>query len=378
MRSELRRIGINPHHWYALAPISAFTPERLLRATLWGEDIVLFRDPRGTFYALEDRCPHRQVRLSHGKVRGDSIECAYHGWRINVAGGCEAVPYLKDDQPLPLCSIRTYPVRAQDGFVWVFPGDSDLADQTPILSIPEFNHLNFITSITTIDVKAHFSFLIENLMDMHHGHLHAHYQAWSDASLVRVALDEGRVDAHYRAITHLKVKSIFSWAQIFLPPLRRASQEKLSVSYIYPHWTSRLGEDFRLYGLICPCGPRHTRAFLIHFASLESFHHLQLFPMALRRWIKHRFRNSTKFLLDRLIEQDIVMLEEEQCAFDRDPRRLPVELNPSLIAVQRLIRSQGTVGPAVGGSSAPAVDVLRNAVPSPTQPEARDGTCGIG
>lgn len=340
MRSELRRTRINPHHWYALAPISAFRTNELLPVTLWGEDIVLCRDDHGTFHALEDRCPHRQVRLSHGRLRNNSIVCAYHGWRINFAGGCEAIPSMTPDQRLPLCTIRSYPVRAQDGFVWVFAGDPELADRTPILSIPEFNDLNFVVSMTSIDVDAHFSFLIDNLMDMYHGHLHAHYQAWSDASLERVAVERNRVDAHYLATTHLRVRSIFSWAQIFLPQLRRASRETLSVSYIYPHWLSSLGEDFRLYGLICPCGPRHTKAFLVHFASLESFRTLNAMPKVLRRWIRSRFRNTTKFLLDRLVEQDIVMLEEEQRAFDRNPDRLPVEPNPSLIAVQRLIRSQ--------------------------------------
>jgi phenylpropionate dioxygenase-like ring-hydroxylating dioxygenase large terminal subunit len=289
---------------------------------------------------LEDRCPHRNVRLSHGRLVNAGLECAYHGWRFDNDGTCIHVPSLKDKQKLPNCKVRTYPIREQCGFIWLFPGEACQADQMACLAIPEWNHLNYVASVAMIDTRAHFSFLIDNLIDMYHGHLHAKYQAWSDASLITIKESDQQVDACYVARTHMQVKSILSPAQLFLPQLRKPRLVDLNVSYIYPHWSSSLGEDFRLYCLLCPISMSHTKAYLIHFTSLESFTGLHRFPRRLRALIKGLFFNSAKILLDRLIAQDVQMIEEEQRAYARHPERRIVELNPALLAVQRLITSQ--------------------------------------
>jgi phenylpropionate dioxygenase-like ring-hydroxylating dioxygenase large terminal subunit len=117
---DIRQLGINPNHWYVVAR-STEVKTQPLGVTLWNHPIVLYRDASGIVHALEDRCPHRQVKLSHGRVTGELLECAYHGWQFNSSGECAAVPYLADNQKLPNCQIRQYPVQEQDGFIWLFP-----------------------------------------------------------------------------------------------------------------------------------------------------------------------------------------------------------------------------------------------------------------
>ena len=52
-----------------------------------GEKVVLFRGPGGAVGALVDRCPHRGVALSLGKVGDDGcIACPFHGWRFGPDG----------------------------------------------------------------------------------------------------------------------------------------------------------------------------------------------------------------------------------------------------------------------------------------------------
>src|SRR5256885_2975938 len=41
---------------------------------------TLFRSALGV---LEDRCPHRGVNLSLGKVNGSWLQCSYHGWSLD-------------------------------------------------------------------------------------------------------------------------------------------------------------------------------------------------------------------------------------------------------------------------------------------------------
>ncbi|MEO0852909.1 MAG: aromatic ring-hydroxylating dioxygenase subunit alpha [Cyanobacteria bacterium J06648_11] len=338
-QTPIRELGIDFNHWYAVARSSELT-DSPLSIELWHQAIVLYRDSGKQVRALEDRCPHRHVKLHHGSVVGDNLQCAYHGWCFDGAGQCSQVPYLEAKQKLPTCTIRSYPVQERDGFIWVFPGDRELSDRVEPMHLPEWDGLNFIASVAEIDCEAHFSFLIENLMDMYHGHLHDDYQAWADPVLETLVADGDRVDARYQAQSYYRIDKIWSVSQLFFPQLRKLHPEILDVSYVYPNWTSTLGKDFKICCLFTPVSETHTRAFLIHFTSLHAFHRLHKLPIPFRRWVKNRLFNAAKGLLDGLVEQDVVMVEEEQQAYLVRPERRPYELNRAIASVQNLIRQQ--------------------------------------
>lgn len=342
---DVRRAGINPNFWYVVAQ-SSEVGDRPVGVVIWQQEIVLYRDTQGQIHALADRCPHRFVKLSRGAVVGDELECAYHGWRIGTTGHCTCVPYLEANQKLPSGQIRRYPVQELDGFIWVYPGDVAELEAQAIqpMGVPEWDHLNYIASVTTIDTQAHFSYLIENLMDMYHGHLHQDLQAWTAAELQSIDTVCDRVDAHYTAQSYYRIDKIWSISQLFFPSLRRLHPEPLDVSYVYPNWISRLGNDFKIYCLFCPISETHTRAYLLHFTSLNAFHRLHKLPIPFRRFVKNRLFNAAKALLSGLVEQDIPMIEDEQKAYLENPDHRPHELNRALISVQRLIRVQAELG----------------------------------
>jgi phenylpropionate dioxygenase-like ring-hydroxylating dioxygenase large terminal subunit len=300
---------------------------------------ILLKFSSGNVYALEDRCPHRQVKLSQGQVKGNTLECAYHGWCFNPQGECETVPYLTPSQKPPRCKIRTFPVKEQDGFIWLFLGQKN-PESVPLLGIPEWEHLNYIPTVALIDSHSHYSFLIENLMDMYHGHLHEDYQAWASASLKELETDSQQVNAVYEAQSYYRIDKIWSISQLFFPKLRRLHPEPLTVSYIYPHWVSTLGDDFKIYCLFCPVDETHTRAYLVHFVSLNAFWRLHKLPIWFRRLIKNSFVGCAQTMLDGLVGQDVVMMEQEQQAYLSNAQQRSYELNPAVKQVQRLIRQK--------------------------------------
>ncbi|KAB8330085.1 aromatic ring-hydroxylating dioxygenase subunit alpha [Scytonema tolypothrichoides VB-61278] len=342
---NIRQLGINPNHWYVVA-LSREVKTQPVGVTLWKQAIALYRDSKRQVHALEDKCPHRLVKLSHGQVIGDELECAYHGWRFNDKGECAAVPYLADNQKLPSCKIHRYPVKEQDGFIWLFLGDVELSDATSLqpMGVPEWDHLNYIATVSMINCNAHYSYLIENLMDMYHGHLHQDYQAWTQPSLEDIHENTHRVDANYTAQSYYKIDKIWSIAQLFFPALRRLHPEPLDVSYVYPHWVSTLGKDFKIYCLLCPVNERQTKAYLIHFTSLNAFWRLHKLPVWFRRFVKDSLFGAAQKLLDGLVRQDVQMIEEEQQAYLENQlenqQKRGYELNRALMSVQRLMRSQ--------------------------------------
>jgi phenylpropionate dioxygenase-like ring-hydroxylating dioxygenase large terminal subunit len=117
---------IEKQHWHPVAALSALgdapLPVRLLE-----EDLVLWRDGAGAIHAWPDRCPHRGAKLSLGRVCGDRLECAYHGWQFDAKGQCVQVPALPAFVPPAGHRVASFDVRTAYGLVWVrFAGSRDV------------------------------------------------------------------------------------------------------------------------------------------------------------------------------------------------------------------------------------------------------------
>jgi phenylpropionate dioxygenase-like ring-hydroxylating dioxygenase large terminal subunit len=167
---DLRRVGAHPDHWYPLAWSNELKPGKTLGRQFAGEPIVIYRGTSGRVFALEDRCAHRQVPLHIGIVEQDTIKCGYHGWKYDCSGSCVDVPYLGKDR-LPN-GVRSYPCAEVDGLIFVFPGDPALADARLPPSLGAAADPRYKTRQLNREVKCHYSFMHENLMDMNHQFLH--------------------------------------------------------------------------------------------------------------------------------------------------------------------------------------------------------------
>lgn len=141
-----------------------------LPAQLLGRELVLWRDSRGAVHAAADRCPHRGAALSLGRVQGDTLECAYHGWRFDGRGQCVAVPALPDFVPPAGHRACAHSVRLAFGLVWVAL-DADVLPDAPG-RMPEFaaeadprlRKLN----CGPYDVATSAPRIVENFLDMSH------------------------------------------------------------------------------------------------------------------------------------------------------------------------------------------------------------------
>ena len=340
---DLRRVGINKNYWYMIAKSSEIK-QRLVGREIWRQPVVLFRTVTGDVRALEDSCAHRMVRLSHGRIVDGNVECMYHGWRFNASGRCVHIPHLAAKPTLPECGVRSFPVIEKHGFVWIYPGNPASANGVSPTAMTEWDDLNEIHSVVRLTCRAHFSYLVENLMDMYHGSLHAQYQVWTAQALREVLQTENQVTAKYDATTYYRVKDLSSILELFIPWLRKFYAAPLTVTYDYPNWRSRLGDDFKIFCLICPVNERLTDAYLIHYTSLGKFAGLNALHPAVRQIIKSALNNVARRLLQNLVRQDVLMIEEEQAAFDKNPLRQPLEVNRTIHRVQQLIRRQATDG----------------------------------
>ena len=171
-------MGLSGNYWYAVEQAKNLKKKQICEVVFWKTSIALFRDETGQANAIENRCAHRQLRLTElGHVEGDRVVCGYHGWSYNGCGQCVAISHdLGSTKRLPKIQIRHFPVREKYGLIWLFPGDPALADTTPLPAIPMLEGEN-PWPFTPVDltIRAHHSMVIENVCDFNHEYLHRKY-----------------------------------------------------------------------------------------------------------------------------------------------------------------------------------------------------------
>ncbi len=164
------------NYWYPILT-SGELKKKPKGVRLLGQDIVLYRDG-GKLYALEDRCPHRGVKLSLGECayKGTgTISCPYHGWTFDGATG-KLVAAIMDGPEAPITrkvTIRHYPIRDFAGMIWLWPGSMEpsrleddvpewIGDQGKFFSMPMYT-----------DYKCNWRWLVDNWgNDQHAQYVH--------------------------------------------------------------------------------------------------------------------------------------------------------------------------------------------------------------
>jgi phenylpropionate dioxygenase-like ring-hydroxylating dioxygenase large terminal subunit len=127
--------------WHPVA-FAADVSDRPVSTDLLGEPLVVWRGPDGRPRVMSDLCVHRGTALSLGRIRGDELVCAYHGWRYAADGRCVAIPQLADPGRVP-AKARVAAFRAQEryGLIWVALEEP----RWPLPEVPELEDGSWVT-----------------------------------------------------------------------------------------------------------------------------------------------------------------------------------------------------------------------------------------
>jgi nitrite reductase/ring-hydroxylating ferredoxin subunit len=74
-----------------VATVAEVPPGSAMQVSVQGKKLALF-NLGGTFYALEDECPHRGAPLSEGECEGTEVLCPWHGARFDLKTGAHLSP----------------------------------------------------------------------------------------------------------------------------------------------------------------------------------------------------------------------------------------------------------------------------------------------
>lgn len=190
------------NQWY-VAALAWELKDKPLGRTLLGKLVVLFRTADGQPAALEDRCCHRALPLSHGTLEQQGVRCGYHGLLFDSKGQCLEVP---GQTKIPTkAKVPAFHVKERDQIIWIWFGSA--GNEVPTSEPPAYDIHSTGDYLFDGDVyhyDAPYQLIHDNLLDLSHlGYVHLR-TIGGNASIhmnaqMKVESDEGSV----RVIRHM-------------------------------------------------------------------------------------------------------------------------------------------------------------------------------
>ena len=330
-KQKARSAGLDPNYWYPVEHDAAIAPGDVREISFWGASWALFRDREGELHVIENRCAHRQLRLSVGHVEGCNLVCPYHGWQYDGEGRVVQISHDLFDRNMPRIKIGCKAVKVRYGLVWVFFGDKERAEERDVPRIPELEGSDPWPCVP-IDFtwKAHHSMLIDNVSDFTHAYLHRKYQPFTDAKLTGHRTEGDKVFVEYDA----KIGQ----GPIYTKLVNHSNMNSnhMELCYEYPFQWSNTDNRIKHHCFILPIDRTTSRAFFLFYYDPRTFK-VPFVPLTLpKRLLMPLLRAGNTLLVEPLLKEDGFAVEEEQRAYDRHFDAPMMELNPVIGAFQNL------------------------------------------
>jgi phenylpropionate dioxygenase-like ring-hydroxylating dioxygenase large terminal subunit len=328
-RQKARAAGLHPDYWYPVEFERRLGRGQVMEARFWNTSIALYRSMDGSIHALENRCAHRQLKLSLGHVDGCNLTCVYHGWSYDGSGKVVNIPHDLFGKNMLKVHVRSYPVQVRHGLIWIFTGEPRLAAERSPPAIPELE-CSRPWACVSIDFtwRAHHSMIFENIIDFTHAHLHRSYRPFVGAKLLRCETVADRLHLAYETqVGRGPISGLFV-------DRNRVDTNSMELGVDYPYQWSSTGGKIKHWCFILPQDEHSSRAFFLFY--FDAFK-IPFLPLRLPRWLMKPFLNMARWWLIRpLLDQDGFAVEAEQEAYEKHFDAPMIEVNPVVSQFQQL------------------------------------------
>ena len=328
-RQKVRAAGMDPNYWYPAIWEKDLKPQGVQEVVFWKRSIALFRGSDGKIRAIENRCAHRQLKLTLGHVEGCNIVCPYHGWAFDGEGRVVEIPHSLFGRKFPKFQVPKVPTKIRHGLIWIFPGDPELAESRTIPEIPELEG-NQSWSRIAVDftVQGHHSMVIDNVSDFTHAYLHRRFKPFSDAKLLRWEAEGDTIELEYNT----KVgRGRFSGMFI---NHKAINTNHMKLAFEYPYQRSNTDDQIKHWLFVRPIDERTTATFYIFYfkAFTFPFTSIKIPPKVVNPILEI----AKRLTVHPLLSEDQVAVEAEQIGYEEHFDKPIAELNPVVKAFQTL------------------------------------------
>jgi phenylpropionate dioxygenase-like ring-hydroxylating dioxygenase large terminal subunit len=247
--------------WYVVLD-SDQVKSKPVGVTRMGEKLVFWRGEDGKLACLVDRCVHRGVELSKGKLIDGHLQCPFHGFEYDASGRVVLIPANGRMSPVPQAfKVVSYPVHEVHDFIWIWWGREPPEDLQPPRFFDDIDD-SFSYGRARDPWRAHYSRVIENQLDVVHlPFIHANTIGRGGRTLV-----DGPV------LRWVEEDMFFVYVQNRVddgsPPLKSSEmvvepEPEFKLEFIFPNlWQNHLGETTRIVAAFVPVDSGNTLLYL--------------------------------------------------------------------------------------------------------------------
>ena len=258
------------NQWYVVLE-SKEIGEKPVGVTRLGEKLVFWRDQNGKVSAAADRCPHRGIQFSAGKVNDGHLQCPFHGFEFDSSGKCVLIPANGRGGVIPAAmKAQSYPTHEAHGLIWIWWGQNPPED----LAAPDFfDNLDdsFYYASVQDPWNAHYSRVIENQLDVIHlPFIHANTIGQGNQTVV-----DGPV------VSWAGEKMIYTYVYNRVddgaPPRKPRDLKPKPVGshrleFLFPNlWQNYISEQVRVLAAFVPVDEEHTLLYLRFYQKFMTF-----------------------------------------------------------------------------------------------------------
>lgn len=247
------------NQWYAVLSSNEVKPGQIKAIHRMGEALVFWRNLDGAVFCFEDRCPHRGVALSKGKLVDGNLQCPFHGFQFDGDGECCLVPANGRNAPKPKqIRAKNYPTYEDHDFIFIYWGDGEPSIQQPHF----FDNLDGLSYGSAQDPwKIHYSRVIENQLDVAHlPFIHHNSIGRGNRTLVDGPLVEWENENKFLVF----VFNRFDDGSLPEKPKNLTRPEvPFHLEFIFPNlWQNFIGPDTRVLAAFVPVDDQNTILYL--------------------------------------------------------------------------------------------------------------------
>jgi phenylpropionate dioxygenase-like ring-hydroxylating dioxygenase large terminal subunit len=251
-----------PNQWYVLLE-SRQVQRRPVGVTRMGEKLVFWRDYQGRVACLRDRCVHRGVELSPGRVVEGRLQCPFHGFEYDASGRVTHIPAIgRKAAPPQAFRATAYPTYEDHGWIWVWWGTDLPEDLQPPGFFDDIDD-SFAHATIYDPWEAHYSRVIENQLDVVHlPFVHHNTIGRGDRVIVDGPgiewLDDDRFNVY-----------VYNRPDDGTPPRKPSEvpvpdpRGEFRLEFRFPNlWQNHISPDVRLVAAFVPVDDKHTLLYL--------------------------------------------------------------------------------------------------------------------
>jgi phenylpropionate dioxygenase-like ring-hydroxylating dioxygenase large terminal subunit len=261
-----------PNQWYIVMD-SGQVKDRPVGVTRMGEKLVFWRDHTGQVSCMYDRCVHRGVKLSKGRVVSNgNLQCPFHGFEYDASGRVVKIPANGQAAAVPeRFRVHSYPTFEGHGFIWIWWGEHPDPDLPSPLFFDDLDD-DFIYGKAYDPWDAHYSRVIENQLDVVHLPF-VHYNTIGRGCRTLVEgpgvewVDENRFNVY----VYNKVDDASTPRTPQEVPIPNPDND-FKLEFIMPNlWQNRISEKVRVVAAFVPVDGEHTLLYLRFYQKFIRF-----------------------------------------------------------------------------------------------------------